>query len=276
MPKATSSPTQTLTLDEVIRRLAEHVAVDGLLLIGSASEAALIPASDYDLVVALAEMPVPLHVGVTSIDRRLTDLLFVTTAQIEEISALDAPVGAEEWLGRIIRWLQAGQILFDREGRLTRAQQKVRTGVWVEDAGAGERYDGWFGINFNLAHLRRLLTADDPIYRMAADLRMVVYGAADLWFGYFRVRGLRWEGDKAAIRHVAAHDPAYLDLFMRFAGETNHERKFQLYERLAALATAPLGGLWPDHATALQLEPGTMRPDLIDAALRFWEELVGD
>jgi predicted nucleotidyltransferase len=69
-----------MTLEQVIARLSHHLAVDGLLTIGSTGRDTLTPTSDYDLVVVLADPPLPLGVGITSIDHRLTDVLFVTTA----------------------------------------------------------------------------------------------------------------------------------------------------------------------------------------------------
>ena len=37
-------------------------AVEGVLLIGSTNTSALTPASDYDMIVVLNEMPAPIHV----------------------------------------------------------------------------------------------------------------------------------------------------------------------------------------------------------------------
>ena len=268
------SSSNEMTLGEVTARLGQNEVVTGLLLIGSAARGELTPSSDYDLVIVLAEMPVPLHVGVTYIDGTLTDLIFLRAAQIDEVLALEECVAEDGWLGRIVRWLEEGTILFDRDGRLAQAQAEARSQdllVRPEDAG----YSAWFTINYNLAQTRRLLAADDAVYLATADLRMALYAPRDLVFGCFQLRGLRWEGDKAAVRHLTAHDPAYLDLLARFLGHPNREEKHALYEWLAALTVAPIGTLWEEGETAMTFEGEKVTPDMVTAALSFWQGLLG-
>ncbi|MEZ4673851.1 MAG: nucleotidyltransferase domain-containing protein [Caldilineaceae bacterium] len=112
MPITRISITNAMTFDQVTTRLSQQRAVDGLIVVGSASADQMTPASDYDLVLVLSEMPVPLHTGVTHIDGRFTDLVFHTSMQIEQILdatkpfwflGLDGPVGrlADEWQGGI-------------------------------------------------------------------------------------------------------------------------------------------------------------------------------
>jgi hypothetical protein len=94
---------------------------------------------------------------------------------------------------------------------------------------------------------------------------------------YFRVRGEPWEGEKQAIRYLVAHDPEYLEMFRQSLAETNRERKVQLYEQLAALTLAPLGGLWGDGATAIQFEikpDEELSPGVVETTLTFWEGLL--
>lgn len=77
---------------------------------------------------------------------------------------------------------------------------------------------------------------------------------------YSRFRQLPWRGEKEAIRHLAAHDQIH---------------KVALYERLAAPTLALLGGLWPDDATAVQLQADAGL-GAIERALAFWDALLGD
>ncbi|MDP9369911.1 MAG: nucleotidyltransferase domain-containing protein [Chloroflexota bacterium] len=49
--------TNTMTLDEVLRRLAQHEFVDGILLLGSTRTGDLTPTSDYDLLLVLVDLP---------------------------------------------------------------------------------------------------------------------------------------------------------------------------------------------------------------------------
>jgi hypothetical protein len=265
-----------MTLDEVIERLSRHAVVEGVLTLGTTGKDTLTGASDYDLVLVLSERPTALHVGLTTIDRRLADLLFVTVSQVQEILALDGPVDGDAWIGRIVRWFVAGTIVLDRSGLLDRAQQKVRAGAWIQPMSEDVGYGAWFGTNFNLVHTQRLATSDDPVYLMAADWRMVLFGTTDLLFNYWKTRRLLWEGDKEAIRYLMAHDPAFLALFRQFLAESDRTQKLALYEQLAEIAVAPVGPLWADGVTAMTFDLQTVQPEDVQAGLRFWETLISD
>ena len=270
------SSSHEMTLDQVIERLSRHAVVEGVLTLGTTGKDTLTAASDYDLVLVVSKRPPALHVGVTTIDRRLADLLFMTVSQAEQILALDGPVDGDAWIGRMVRWFVAGTIVLDRSGLLERAQEKVRTGVWIQPMDEGVGYGPWFGTNFNLAHTRRLAASDDPVYLMAADWRMVLFGTTDLLFNYWKTRRLLWEGDKEAIRTLMAHDPAFLDLFQQFLVERDREQKLALYERLAEIAVAPVGPLWADGVTAVTFDAQTVQAEDVQAGLRFWEALISD
>jgi predicted nucleotidyltransferase len=270
------SPSHSLSLEQVIERLSARDGVEGILIIGSAVKSELTPASDYDLVLVLDDIPVPLHVALTTIDRRLADIIFVTRAQIDEVLGLEGPVDGDAWIGRIVRWLLAGQIAHDRSGSLVCAQAKVKKGDWLREKGEQSGYGSWFKANYNLAQTRRLFASDDPLYLAAGELRISVYGPSDLLFGYWDIRGLRWEGDKEAIRYLETHDPDYLRLFFQYLQEPDARRKLELYEDLVERTTAPMGGLWPEGATALTFDEQPVRPETIEAGLRFWEDLFHD
>jgi hypothetical protein len=239
-------------LDDVLARLAQHPAVQGLLTIGSTHTARWHAASDYDLVIVLRDTARPFHVGVAAIDGRLSDLIFVPGAEIAAVRDLDAPLDPDSGTGRVARWLNAGQIQFDRDGDLARAQGRVRGGDWLLPPAEAAARNAAFGVNYNLAQTRRLLASSDPLYRETAALRMALYAPPDLVFGYFATRRIAWEGDKAALRHLAAHAPDYRALLGQFLAEPDPARKLALYERLAAEATAPAGGLWAPTATVMQ------------------------
>ncbi|HYF65561.1 MAG TPA: nucleotidyltransferase domain-containing protein [Herpetosiphonaceae bacterium] len=273
LPPAT---TAALSLESVLDQLSQHPAVDGLVTVGSTGRDSLTPASDYDLLVVLAEMPVPLQVGVTYIDHRLTDLLFGTTAHIDNILAAAEPLDGETWEGRIARWLATGQVVFDRRGDLGRARSKVAGTAWIRPLEDIDAYGAWIGVNYNLLHTRRLMASADPVYLQAAELRMSLYGVLNVLAGYFRIRRLRWEGDKAAVRYLMAADPGYLALVQEFVRESDPRRKFAAYERAAAATLAPIGDIWQGEPTVLWADFSPPAWDTIEQGLEFWNRLLGN
>jgi hypothetical protein len=234
----------------------------------------LAPASDYDVLVVLREMPVLLSVGLTYVDGRLTDVVFTTTATIDRLVQAEDKIGEHGFDTSIVHWLYSGHVAFDRTGRLEQLQRKARSGDWLKPASDGELYPTWFGVNYNVLQTRRMLASDDPVYATAVDIRLL-YTLAEVWFAYFRMRRLPWTGEKNAVRYLTEHDPDYLALFRQCLAETHRERRFELYMRLAAWSLAPLGGLWPEGSTAIQFEAGTdVRQETIESGLHFWESLI--
>ena len=274
MPATIISQSNTLTLIEVVTRLARHPSVEGVLLIGSASRDELSPASDYDLLMVLRDMPVPLRVAVTYVDQRLTDVIFVATTELEGVAHNGALTTPPIWeKGRLAQWLRTGRILHDR-GDLIRSIQAAALGQGNGPSQPSEIYSAWFSINYNLTQNDRYLAADDPAYRMALDLRLL-FSLHDLWRYYFLLRGASPQGEKAQYQFLADHDPGYLELFQRCLAEHNRETKCRLYKDLARLTVGPLGGLWPEGSTAILPEPGPAWDEhTSQAALSFWESLL--
>jgi hypothetical protein len=95
--------------------------------------------------------------------------------------------------------------------------------------------------------------------------------------GYSTVRGLLWEGEKAATRYFQAHDSEYLATLTRCVQETDRTRRFALYEELARRTLDPVGGLWGRHRTAFAYD-GTAEEctSEIATAHRLWNDLIGD
>lgn len=276
MPVTRQSTTNTLTFDEVIARLSQQEIVTGLIVVGSAAQEQMTPVSDYDLVIVLASLPVPLHVGVTYIDGRFTDLLFHTVEQMEQILAATTPFAFWDWTGRLVGWLETGMVVFDRHGKLGQAQTKVKDGDWLQTNNDQAAYSAWQSINYNLQVVRRYLAADDPAYLRAADLRMLLFGPQDLFFNYFAVRGLRPDSEKKQIQYLQEYDPVFLANFSRFLTETNRDEKFRLYEKLAEVVVAPVGSLWQTGETSLNINSEVVAPEIEEQALDFWEELTND
>jgi hypothetical protein len=268
------SRTNTLSFQEVTARLAAKDVVEGLLTIGSTGCKKIKSASDYDLIVILREMPVPIRVALTYIDNRLTDIIFVKLAQIEYLQQNDYSSMAFSWdKAQLFHWLQIGHIMFDRSGQLQQAQNMAREQpekMILEN----EVYSAWFSINYNLKQTRRLLASDDPSYHMAVDLRLL-FSLHELWRFYFLFRGLSFQGEKAQFKYLVTHDPEYLEKFRQCLAEGNREQKFQLYKKLVQFTIAPLGALWEDKVTAILPEPNIdWEADTVQKALTFWETLI--
>lgn len=256
--------TSAWPLATVIDRLIQHPQVDGVMQIGSTNNATFNAASDYDLVIVLADAPSPWYVGVTTIDERFTDLLFVASSALTQIAGLEQALAADDPLTPIVRWLQQGRILFDRSSALTHAQQHVTTGDWLQTTPDQAVFGAWFALNYNLAQARRMLQSTEPLYQTTVDIRMAIYGHRDVWWSYFTIRRLPDTSEKNAIRYVQEHDPEFLSLYQRFIAETNRLRKFALYEQAAAHVCAPLGPIWDSNTTAMNVE-GT---------LTLWQRLL--
>ncbi|MFN8493341.1 MAG: nucleotidyltransferase domain-containing protein [Caldilineaceae bacterium] len=252
-------------LDRVIAILRTQDQVEGLLIIGSLAEKTFTPASDYDLVIILKEGEQAWYVGVTQIDGHFTDLIFVATSALEQILELNAPVAQDHKLAPMIPWLQQGNILFDRSQRIQQAQTKLRSGTWVQPLNDTDAYGAWFAINYNLAQAKRMAQARDDLYQTTVGIRMAVYGHTDIWFGYFTIRKLAWRGDKEAVKYLMQFDPTFLTVYQQLINETALAPKLLLYEKAAALATAPLGGLWTENTTVMNIEQ----------AIQTWQTLMG-
>lgn len=251
MTLAFPAPTTAWPLGVVIEHLSKHPHVDGIMQIGSLTTTTFNPNSDYDLVIVLHDAPVLWYVGVTCIDHRFTDLLFVAPVALERIAALATPVPLNDPLTPVIRWLQAGQVLFDGSCRLTDAQQHVAGGHWIDPFPDKDIFGAWFSTNYNLAQARRMLTAREQLYQMTVDIRMAIHGHMDVWYSYFAVRGIVDTGEKNALRYLLAHDPNFLLQYRQFIQETERSAKFARYEQTAALALAPFGGIWAVDTTAM-------------------------
>jgi hypothetical protein len=266
----------TLSLDAVLHRLQRHDVVDGVILIGSTGKEMLTEASDYDLYIVLSSMPAPLHVGLTWIAGRVTDLVFEQTTAVDRYLAQHDAAPRNAGQERLVRYATAGRIVLDRHTRLDRVRRRAQESRRTLQPSESDTYRLWFGINYNLLHTKRLLASNDPVYQSAVDIRLL-YMTAEVVVGYFQLRGLPWRGEKEAIRYFTEHDPAFLHAFNASIAAPNRAGKMQAYEGLASLALAPLGGLWSGAVTALQFEETTgLSTETVDEVLSFWDGLLAD
>ena len=276
MPDPTQSSTSTMTLKQVLDRLKAHPAVDGILLVGTTDSDKLTPVSDYDILIVLSEMPVPLHVGFTYIDNRLTDLLFATVNEVDRIITEKQQFKPFTYLLSVTRWLKTGNIVFDRTDRLQRAKDILQNTNLAVPPSECDIYDTCFDLNFNTRHNQRMANSSDPVYQTSLDLRQL-HILNKLFWGYFSLRGILWEGEKKAVRYLEIHNPEFLKLVRQCLAETDRKVKFKLLENLAEIVTAPAGGLWTGKPTAIATkDEGNPTPADIEKAALFWEQLAGN
>lgn len=271
------SATARLPFNQVVNRLAGHTRVKGLMVLGSAGAGRLADKSDYDLLVVLDELPPQVSVALTTINGRLTDLIFASLADLEQLLALRRPLRPKDPGGMLLWLFTGGKILHDPTGQLRRVRQKARSGEWLRFYSPPEAYQAWFSTNFNLAHTRRLLQSPDPFYQVVGETRMAIYGSSELFWTYFTVRGIEIRGDKAAVRYLSENDPDYLRRYYRFLKESDRGRKLALYEELVEAATGPAGGRWETGITAFQMQNNEeLRPEQVAEALDLWENLIAE
>lgn len=264
-----------LTLDDVIARLANQPEVEGLVTIGSTGTAQLTPASDYDLVIVLNRYPAPLHVGLTTVAGRLTDLVFLSADDVRGIVDDGLPKDAASWAARGAYWLHAGHIAYDRDGLVARAQARVLGDPPRTEWADGDHYGKWVHINYNLAHNRRMRLSTDPVYQMALAYRLL-YCLSDLLLFSMQFRGVRWQGEKHAFRYLERVDPGYSALWQEALAAPDRNSRFALYEQLCEATCAQVGGLWPEGVTAFQFEGShDLTPDWVGAAQDWWAQAVG-
>jgi predicted nucleotidyltransferase len=272
------SKTSSTTFEELIRRLRTQDVVDGLIVVGSAARDELHAASDYDLVILMSEMPVPIDMGVTFVDQRNTDLIFITTEELDDTIESSEPLNPYTFIGRAFLRMDDGRIELDRSGRLQKARQKLSDGVTLKLLDTETKHLRWWLMNMFLRVARRIVQSNDPVYLQAAELHltgMLDYAMTD----YFNFRNILFKGEKDAVRYWSENDPDMLRLFMDCLKEQDLRSKLNLYEQLAGLAASPMGGVWDTEVTSLHVRSGNETiesdiPTLTSDALDFWETLV--
>jgi predicted nucleotidyltransferase len=269
-----ASPTHNLSLRQVLQRLERHDAVEGIVLIGSTARTTIPHYSDYDLLLFLREMPVELWLMVTTIESRLTDLVFFSDTVLNSVLERDKPFQAHDAEAPLAHWLSTGRLVFDRSGRLQQAQMKLKRGKWLAELSDTERYAYWHKVNYNVLQARRMVDVDNLVYRIALNLRLL-YSLYEVWLAYFHLRDIPWHGDKPAIKYLMENDAAFLQLLQEAMDESSLSRKVALYETAAEQALAPLDGLWTTGTTTVRLQQNEHEtPANLQAGLNFWKALL--
>lgn len=264
--------TTDISLDAFVSKMVESGLVEGVILFGTTATGAVNDLSDYDVLVVLAEHPPPIRSGITWVSDRVTDLAFASKTEVRQLEGIDSSGPVSDGLtGDLRRWVTTGSIAFDRDGSLSQHKRRLGTLPSAADVSEAERFRRWDHTNYNLAHSARYASASDEIYQEAFDLRMS-HQIADVMIDYFRVRRLRWPGEKDAIRYWNANDLTFKQILFACLREPDRRERLRLYSAAVAAALEPIGGIWPSRATSVTPSEG----GTIDGAQRCWSALVGE
>lgn len=277
MFEAYPSLSNAMSFTEVIERLVSSGKVAGIALFGSSAANLPRGASDYDLLLLIPNNDIHIFQMHTWIDGISADVVFVEIALAERVLALSEPVSGNSPESFVMSWLQSAKILYEKEasGRLlARMQSKIREREWrVFDITSKEAYEEWFWLNFDLRHIQRLGRSTESIQLMTADIRLMAC-ISQLCRTYFKLRGLAWKGEKAALRYLQEYDHAYFNLLEAYFQQPDRVQKINLCEQLISLTLKPIGKLWSPASTAIYLQSPSKHPEDVDKSLSFWNSLL--
>jgi predicted nucleotidyltransferase len=266
------SQTHTQSLDDVLDNLRQHTNVEAVLTLGSTATGKQNSSSDYDLLVILHQMPFPMQVLLTTINGRLTDVLFAPSNLLTRLLNNEPQSSFHPYETIVIEHMWTGKIVFDGNGRLAQVRTKLSKHSWQATPTDEEIYYRIIhGINFNYQHNKRYHSNPDPLYQMVLDIRLN-YSVDQIISGYFLMRKLAWQGEKKAIQYWQEYDPAFFANFQKYFGAHRNE-KFAIYTDLAQQVLAPAGGLWPADSVNIVLD-GDWRIDDVPKAVDYWHSLT--
>lgn len=232
--------TVALSLEAALGRAATHDDVEGLVLLGSTASGQITDASDYDLLVVLAENPKGFHVEVSSVEGRLTDVLVIDVTRLRK-----ACKRREELDDRICEWIAGGRIVFDRHGVVAEVAGVLRAEARRQRIPHRPTLDEERDqVSYDLLVSENLLRSGVSVYVLALRLREL-HAFSRVLLAYFRVRGITWQGEKWAVRHLQTADPAFLHFVEEWLDAADPSLKLALHRQAAEAALEPAGGLWP-------------------------------
>lgn len=266
-----------LSREEVLARLRNNARVDGAAVFGSRLALQHDPVSDFDLLILIESPPVNIFQLLTHIDRRMADIAFVSTADVDRAVSAGDPAGRTVVQRLFMLKMRNAHVVYDRSGRLSSAQHLARaldaSQELTPPSSYASIYSAWFWENFTLLHVRRMAQSEDRVYQTAADM-MLLTSLSGICRDYFVARSLPWEGEKAAVRYFEAHDPSFLEIFRECIACQDRLQKIALYERLIALVVKPRGQLWGAGVAAAFLDPPPQNQHDVEKALALWDSLI--
>lgn len=256
-----------ISFDELIRRLSASDIVEGIALFGSQRSAI----SDYDLLLVVKTLPVPIFQMFTTIEQNMADVIFVQMETVNTVLELETAVHPYSPEGMLLHKMQKATILYDGTGKLKDVQRRASHHPDLLEK-LQDTYSGWFWHNHSLMHMKRMSQSADPIYQMAVAL-MLMTVLAEISRVYFQMRGIIWEGEKAALRYFQAHDKDFFEGLLEALSASTTAHRLAAYEHLLDIA---VGNVWGGDISAVYLREVAHTPENLDRALMFWEQLVGN
>jgi predicted nucleotidyltransferase len=273
---STPSISDHLSLKDVIARLMTSADVDGIAEFGSRATQQAGESSDYDLLILVRNLPARVFQMVTTIDGRLADVVLVETETADQLLVNDGRLKGDKFDALFALKMSSAHILYDASGRLARLNKLVTSAAWKEgQPSAGHEttiYPAWFWQSFGLLHLERMSRSNDSVQLSAADM-MFTACLAGTWRSYFDVRGIPWEGEKAAIRYWSEQDPGYLQILRQCLEISSREERLDAYSKLVAHTLEPIGKVFDKGETAVILTDPAQHESPVQAVLQFWNAL---
>jgi len=114
--------------------------------------------------------------------------------------------------------------------------------------------------------------SQDPIHLSAVDM-MLTACIPETWRSYFDIRGIAWEGEKAAIRYWAEHDTDYFQTVKKCIEIRNRNERHAAYRELVERTLEPVGKVFNKGETAVILANSTNGIEDVKKTLQYWSSL---
>jgi hypothetical protein len=95
------------------------------------------------------------------------------------------------------------------------------------------------------------------------------------WRAYFDVRGLPWDGEKAALRHWMEYDQGYMGVLHKCLAVVDRDERLSAYRELVERTLAPVGRAFGKGETAVILSGSADTVAVVQRTRRYWDALFG-
>jgi hypothetical protein len=273
----TTSLSHDLSFDQVLARLKASPAVDGIAEFGSRAVEQTDPVSDYDLLLLVNKVPARVFQLVTSIGGRLADVVLVKTETSDALLTAQEPPAPRSFEGLFLQKMQTARILYDASGRLQRVQKRVIHSVHDTKQAAApddaQLYSIWFWQSFGMLHMDRMAASSNPLHLTAVDM-MLTSCLPATWRSYFELRGIPWQGEKAAVRYWTEHDSDYLATVQNTLASSERTARLDAYRALVRKTLEPIAAPFQKGDTAVLLAQPQDTIENVERMLDYWDALL--